>query len=85
MKVRIEIEEGLTEDEVIITSLRHKEKIQDAFNSLSMVKQSILNEMPEDFLSIDMMSAYSSLGYIIGEEVGDDLINEIFSRFCMGK
>ena len=41
--------------------------------------------MPEDFYSIDLMSAYSSLGAIIGEEVEDDLVNEIFSKFCMGK
>ena len=43
------------------------------------------DDMPEDFYSIDLMSAYASLGRIIGEEVGDDLVNEIFSKFCMGK
>jgi len=42
-------------------------------------------DMPEDFLTIDMMSAYESLGKIIGEEVEEDLVNEIFSKFCMGK
>ena len=42
-------------------------------------------QMPEDFYSIDLMSAYSSLGKIIGEEVEEDLVNEIFSKFCMGK
>ena len=50
-----------------------------------MVKGSVEDGMPEDFYSIDLMSAYTSLGYIIGEEVGDDLVNEIFSKFCMGK
>ena len=50
-----------------------------------MVLDSLNNDMPEDFLSIDLMSAYSSLGRIIGEEVDDDLVNEIFSKFCMGK
>ena len=49
------------------------------------MKKSIENYMPEDFYSIDLMSAYASLGMIIGEEVGEDLVNEIFSRFCMGK
>lgn len=72
-------------DEVMITNMRHKEAISDAFQSISMVKQSIEAGMPEDFLSIDLMSAYTSLGYIIGEEVGEDLVNEIFSKFCMGK
>lgn len=73
------------EDEIVITNMRHKEAIQNAFESLKMVKQSLEDDMPEDFYSIDLMSAYTSLGYIIGEEVGDDLVNEIFSKFCMGK
>lgn len=73
------------DDEVVITNMRHKEAIQDAYRSMLLVKESLENEMPEDFYSIDLMSAYASLGYIIGEEVGEDLVNEIFSKFCMGK
>ena len=72
-------------NEVIITNMRHKEAIMNSINSLKMVKQSLLDEMPEDFYSIDLMSAYSELGYIIGEEISDDLMTEIFSKFCMGK
>lgn len=72
-------------DEVFITNMRHKEAIMDAKNSLLMVKQSLEDNMPEDFYSIDLMSAYASLGAIIGEEVSEDLVNEIFSKFCMGK
>ncbi len=72
-------------DEVCITNMRHKAAIMDALESMKMVKQSLLDEMPEDFYSIDLMSAYASLGTIIGEEVGEDLVNEIFSKFCMGK
>lgn len=72
-------------DEVYITNMRHKEALQDAYDSLLMVKKSLEDDMPEDFYSIDLMSAYASLGMIIGEEVGEDLVNEIFSRFCMGK
>ena len=72
-------------NEIVITNMRHKEALQDAYNSLAMVKRSIEDDMPEDFYSIDLMSAYSSLGMIIGEEVGEDLENEIFSKFCMGK
>lgn len=72
-------------DEVFITNMRHKEAIKDAYESLIMVQKSIENAMPEDFITIDLMSAYASLGYIIGEEVGEDLVNEIFSKFCMGK
>ena len=74
-----------SEDEVVITSMRHKEALCEAYDSLKMVQKSLEDDMPEDFYSIDLMSAYASLGRIIGEEVGDDLVNEIFSKFCMGK
>lgn len=72
-------------NEVIITNMRHKEALMDAEASLKMVMRSLEDHMPEDFYSIDLMSAYASLGTIIGEEVGEDLVNEIFSKFCMGK
>ena len=72
-------------EEVVITSMRHKEALESARDSLLEVKKSLEAGMPEDFFSIDLMSAYSSLGEIIGEEVGEDLVNEIFSKFCMGK
>ena len=71
--------------QVVITNLRHKAALQEACESLYLVRKSILEGMPEDFYSIDLMSAYASLGTIIGEEVGEDLIEEIFSKFCMGK
>lgn len=73
------------DNEIIITNLRHKEALKEALNSLLMVKESLKANMPEDFYSIDLMGAYTSLGKIIGEEVEEDLINEIFSSFCMGK
>lgn len=72
-------------DEVYITNIRHKELIRDAYESILQVQKSIEDEMPEDFYTIDLMSAYEKLGLIIGEAVEDDLINEIFSKFCMGK
>ena len=59
--------------------------MQDAYASLEKVKESIENQMPEDFFTIDLMDAYESLGSITGETVGEDLVNEIFSKFCMGK
>jgi tRNA modification GTPase len=72
-------------DEVYITNIRHKAAIQDAYNSLQKVIVSIDNDMPEDFYSIDLLDAYESLGSITGETIGEDLVNEIFSKFCMGK
>ena len=71
--------------EIVITNLRHKEALQEAYDSLQLVRRSVADEMPEDFYSIDLMSAYAALGRIIGEEVDDDLVEEIFSKFCMGK
>lgn len=72
-------------DEVLITNLRQKQALMDASKSLSMVIESIENGMPEDFFTIDLKDAYTSIGFIIGEEIGDDLANEIFGKFCMGK
>jgi len=72
-------------DEVYITNVRHKTAIQDAYDSLQKVIMSIDNDMPEDFYSIDLLDAYESLGSITGETIGEDLVNEIFSKFCMGK
>lgn len=72
-------------EDIMITNLRHKNLLDSALESLNQVQQSIENQMPEDFYSIDLMSAYASLGYIIGEEVEDDLVEEIFHKFCMGK
>mgnify|MGYP003303170687 CR=1 FL=1 len=72
-------------DEVMLTNLRQKDAVKDALDSLLMVRRSLEDNMPEDFLSIDLMGAYSFLGYVIGEEIGEDVVNEIFSKFCMGK
>lgn len=75
----------VSENELYITNVRHKEAILEAAESMRRVQQSLNNHMPEDFYSIDLMGAYASLGKILGEEVGDDLVEKIFSEFCMGK
>lgn len=72
-------------DEVYITNVRHKAALEESRDSLNMVLESIRNGMPEDFYSIDLMNAYEQLGTIIGEAVEEDLVNTIFSKFCMGK
>lgn len=72
-------------DEVYITNMRHKAALIDACESLRQVENSLAMQMPEDFYSIDLMAAYESLGSIIGEQVGEDLVDEIFGKFCMGK
>ncbi|MCI5792355.1 MAG: tRNA uridine-5-carboxymethylaminomethyl(34) synthesis GTPase MnmE [Lachnospiraceae bacterium] len=72
-------------DQLVISSVRHVALLKSAHASLSGVIESIDNNMPEDMYTIDLMDAYRALGEICGEEVGEDLINEIFSKFCMGK
>ena len=72
-------------DEVYVTNIRHKTALTESLSSLKLVQKSIEDGMPEDFYSIDLTSAYASLGKIIGEEVDEDVVNEIFSKFCMGK
>ena len=72
-------------DELYITNARQKESLINAKNSIEEVIKSVENDMPDDFYSIDLMDAYTYLGQIIGESVEDDLVNEIFSKFCMGK
>ena len=80
-------EEGLIhfDDEVLISNMRQKEALVDALNSLQRVVESIGAGLSEDFYGIDLMDAYESLGKIIGETVGEDLIHEIFGKFCVGK
>ena len=72
-------------DEVMVSNLRQKNELIKANEALTKVRESIENCMPEDFLSIDLMASYAALGEIIGEEVSDDLVDKIFSEFCMGK
>ena len=72
-------------NDVTICSTRQKELLKDAETSIEKVLDSVDKDMPEDFYSIDLRDAYETLGMIIGEEMNDDVVDQIFSRFCMGK
>ena len=72
-------------DEVFLTNIRQKNALEEAVQSLELVQKSIEEQMPEDFYSIDLMNAYTCVSSVIGESVDEDLVNEIFSKFCMGK
>lgn len=72
-------------EEIYITNIRHKHALEEARDSLRQVRKTIEMGMPEDFYTIDLMNAYEALGSIIGEAVEEDLIQTIFSEFCMGK
>jgi tRNA modification GTPase len=72
-------------DEIYITNERHKAALVSSAVSIKNAITSIDDGMPEDFYTIDLMSAYEQLGFIIGESVEDDLVDTIFREFCMGK
>lgn len=72
-------------DEIFITNARQKDALNNAISSLLCVAKSIHDDMPEDFYSIDLTAAYDFLGQIIGEQMDEDVVNEIFGKFCMGK
>ncbi|MCR5282075.1 MAG: tRNA uridine-5-carboxymethylaminomethyl(34) synthesis GTPase MnmE [Lachnospiraceae bacterium] len=74
-----------SDDQIYLTNIRHKEALADTKNALLHVMESIDAGMTEDFYAIDLMDAYTSLGRILGKELGDDLVEEIFSKFCLGK
>lgn len=72
-------------DEAVVSNIRQQQALQEALASVRMVRKSIADGMPEDFYSIDLMTAYEKLGLIIGEAVEEDLVDTIFREFCMGK
>ena len=72
-------------DELYITNLRQIGALKDALDSLNLAMEGIENQMPEDLISIDLTDACDHLGKITGASVQEDIVNEIFSRFCMGK
>ena len=72
-------------NEIYISNEREKQLLILATKSLDNVITSIDNRLSEDFLTIDLNDAFTSLKKVLGEEVDDDVVNEIFSKFCMGK
>ncbi|MFN2927176.1 tRNA uridine-5-carboxymethylaminomethyl(34) synthesis GTPase MnmE [Lachnospiraceae bacterium YH-ros2228] len=72
-------------DQFLISNDRQKYDMEEARKSLKLVQKSIRDGMSEDLFTIDLMDAYRYLGYVIGEEVEDDLVDKVFSDFCMGK
>ncbi len=72
-------------NEVYITNVRHKNALESAIESLHEVKESVINGMPEDCWAIDLKSTYEHIGTVTGDTVKEDMMTEIFSRFCLGK
>ena len=79
------IKGSIKDNEVYITNKRHIDLFKKAFDSISLVIKSIDYNVSEDVYTVDLMDAYAYLGEIIGEDISDDLVDRIFSEFCMGK
>lgn len=78
--------EGLeTGGETIITNIRHKNQIEIAIKNIEEAKMAVVNNLPIDIISISIKQSLEELGKITGQNVSEDIINEIFSKFCLGK
>ena len=73
------------DNDIIITNLRHKNLITKALENVKKAKENTLNDMPIDIIAIFIKDILEDLGSITGEFVTDDIINEIFAKFCLGK
>jgi GTPase of unknown function. len=79
------MENGLSNNEFLLTNMRHKDALLKAKENLMSCLNTIESGLTEDFVSIDLNAAIDNLGLITGETANEDLINEIFERFCVGK
>ena len=74
-----------TENEFIVTNIRHKDLLNKARNGLKEAKETVVSGLPIDMISINIKTAIESLGEILGESVSEDVLNKIFEKFCVGK
>ncbi|MGD9605155.1 MAG: tRNA uridine-5-carboxymethylaminomethyl(34) synthesis GTPase MnmE [Bacilli bacterium] len=72
-------------DSTFIGNARQIAKLKQAYNSLMDAKNSLENNEPVDIINLDLTASWKALGEIIGETVDDAIINELFSKFCLGK
>ena len=79
------LEEIMPENGVLVTNIRHKKLIEEALNHLREAKKALESNMPVDIISINVKEVLQDLGKITGENVSEDVIKEIFSKFCLGK
>ena len=75
----------VTSDALLVTNPRHKEALQRAERHLRLARAALEENLPDDFVTIDLTAALNALGEITGEAVTDELLDIIFSRFCIGK
>ena len=75
----------LYSESALVTSARHQEALRHAAENLHAASGSLVQQLPLDFVSIDLRTAYDALGEVTGETASDDLLDKIFSEFCIGK
>jgi tRNA modification GTPase len=75
----------LYSESVLVTSTRHQEALRRAAGHLQASTVSLEQQVPQDFVSIDLRAAYEVLGEVTGETASEDLLDKIFSEFCIGK
>ena len=73
------------DNEILITNVRHKNLISKSIHDIENTKQTINDNMPTDIIAIFIKEILEDLGQITGEEITEDIINEIFAKFCLGK
>ena len=73
------------DNEIVITNIRHKNLISKAINNINKARETLENNMPSDIVAINIKDILENLGQITGEEVTENIINEIFAKFCLGK
>lgn len=71
--------------DTIVTSARHAESLRKAFDALTKVTEGLNSKVPSDLLALDIRYALDELGSITGQVTNDDLLGNIFSKFCIGK
>lgn len=85
VRLMVGMGEAKLDQEVLISRLRHQASISKAIDHLKEFLRALKEGYPEDFLTIDLRAAWEALGEINGKTVGEDVIDKIFSEFCLGK
>ena len=85
LDIMFSLEKIMPDNEITITNIRHKELIEDSLKHLEEAKRTLEQNMPVDIISINIKEIMQSLGKITGDNVSEDIIKEIFSKFCLGK
>lgn len=85
VRLMVGMGEARFDQEVLVSRLRHRESLQKAMDHLEGFLRALHKGMPEDFLTIDLRSAWEALGEINGRTVGEDVLDRIFAEFCIGK